>query len=96
MIECSVLVGGKAGDGITEAGMIIARLINKLGYCLYQYLDYPSLIRGGHNFAIVRAADKKIGAHRDGVDYLLALNQETIDLHRWRLTDGSVVIYDSD
>lgn len=96
MMECSVLVGGKAGDGITEAGMIIARLINKLGYCLYQYLDYPSLIRGGHNFAIVRAADKKIGAHRDGVDYLLALNQETIELHRWRLREGSVVIYDSD
>jgi 2-oxoglutarate ferredoxin oxidoreductase subunit alpha len=96
MDEFSVLVGGRAGDGINEAGMIIARLYNQLGYCLYQYLDYPSLIRGGHNFAIVRASDKKIGAHRDEVDFLLALNQETIDRHRWRLKDGTVVIYDSD
>ncbi|HOO55074.1 MAG TPA: 2-oxoacid:acceptor oxidoreductase subunit alpha [Methanothrix sp.] len=96
MDEFSVLVGGRAGDGINEAGMIIARLFNQLGYCLYQYLDYPSLIRGGHNFAIVRAAGKKIGAHRDRVDFLLALNQETIDRHRWRLKEGSVVIYDSD
>jgi 2-oxoglutarate ferredoxin oxidoreductase subunit alpha len=94
--EFSVLVGGKAGDGITEAGMIIARLYNQLGYCLYQYLDYPSLIRGGHNFAIVRAAGKKIGAPRDGVDYLLALNQDTIDRHSWRLRESSIVIYDSD
>ena len=96
MDEFSVLVGGKAGDGINEAGMIIARLYNQLGYCLYQYLDYPSLIRGGHNFAIVRASGEKIGAHRDQVDFLLALNQETIDRHSWRLKESSVVIYDSD
>jgi len=96
MDEFSVLVGGRAGDGINEAGMIIARLYNRLGYCLYQYLDYPSLIRGGHNFTIVRASDKKIGAHRDRVDFLLALNQETIDRHKWRLKKSSVVIYDSD
>jgi 2-oxoglutarate ferredoxin oxidoreductase subunit alpha len=96
MDESSVLIGGKAGDGITEAGMIIARLFNKLGYCLYQYLDYPSLIRGGHNFAIIRAAEKKVGAHRDEVDYLLALNQDAIDLHKWRLKENSIVIYDSD
>jgi len=96
MDEFSVLVGGRAGDGINEAGMIIARLYNQLGYCLYQYLDYPSLIRGGHNFAIVRASDKKIGAHRDQVDFLLALNQETIDRHEWRLKESSIVIYDSD
>jgi 2-oxoglutarate ferredoxin oxidoreductase subunit alpha len=96
MDEFSVLVGGRAGDGINEAGMIIARLYNQLGYCLYQYLDYPSLIRGGHNFAIVRASDKKIGAHRDQVDFLLALNQETIDRHKWRLKESSIVIYDSD
>ncbi len=96
MDEFSVLVGGRAGDGINEAGMIIARLFNQLGYCLYQYLDYPSLIRGGHNFTIVRASDKKIGAHRDEVNFLLALNQETIDRHKWRLMESSVVIYDSD
>jgi 2-oxoglutarate ferredoxin oxidoreductase subunit alpha len=96
MDEFSVLVGGRAGDGINEAGMIIARLFNQLGYCLYQYLDYPSLIRGGHNFAIIRASEKKIGAHRDEVDFLLALNQETIDRHKWRLKESSVVIYDTD
>lgn len=96
MDEFSVLVGGKAGDGINEAGMIIARLYNQLGYCLYQYLDYQSLIRGGHNFAIVRAAGKKIGACRDRVDFLLALNQDTIDRHGWRLKENSVVIFDSD
>ncbi len=96
MDEFSVLVGGRAGDGINEAGMIIARLYNQLGYCLYMYLDYPSLIRGGHNFAIVRAAGKKIGAHRDKVDFLLALNQDTIDRHKGRLKKNSVVIYDSD
>ena len=51
----SVLIGGKAGDGITEAGGMIAHVLNRLGYRLYRHIDSPSLIRGGHNFVIVRA-----------------------------------------
>ncbi len=47
--------------------MIISRLFNQLGYCLYQYLDYPCLIRGGHDFAIVRASGEKIVAHRRSI-----------------------------
>lgn len=96
MIELSVLVGGKAGDGINEAGMIISRILNQLGYRLYQYLDYQSLIRGGHNFSIVRASKDKIAAHKDKVNFLLALNQETIDFHEWRLEKDSFVIYNAD
>lgn len=96
MSDFSVLVGGIAGDGINEAGLTIGRLFNQLGYRVYMYYDYPSLIRGGHNFVIVRASDRKIGVHKDGVDVILALNQETINLHKSRLKDDALVIYDQD
>jgi 2-oxoglutarate ferredoxin oxidoreductase subunit alpha len=95
MPDLSVLVGGKAGDGINSAGLIVSHLFNQLGYYTYLYFDYPSLIKGGHNFTITRAADRKIGATRDRIDFLLALNQDTVDLHRDLLQDRTVVIYDS-
>jgi len=95
MNEFSVLVGGRAGDGINEAGILIARIFNQLGYHLFQYYDYPSLVRGGHNFSIVRASKKKIGAHCDNVDFILALNQDTIDRHEERLKEGGLLICDS-
>jgi len=92
----SVLIGGKAGDGITEAGGMIAHLLNELGYRLYRHTDSPSLIRGGHNFAIVRAHRSRIGAHRDHVNVLIALNKETLEKHAWRLKQRPVTVYDSE
>jgi len=96
MNELSVLIGGKAGDGINQSGLLIARLLGQIGYYIYMYFDYPSLIRGGHNFSIIRASQNKIGVHKEKIDFLLALNSETIDLHKNRLGDNSLIIYDSD
>ena len=93
--EISVLIGGRAGDGISSAGQIIAHLLARNGYRVHMYFDYPSLIKGGHNFAIIRAAEEEIGAVREQVDFILALNQETLDLHRHRMRDGGVAIYDT-
>lgn len=96
MSEFSVLIGGKAGFGIDRASLILGRILNSLCYRVYIYRDYPSLIRGGHTFSIIRASAQKISAYKNQIDFLLALNQETFDLHKDRLNDKSVVIYDSD
>ena len=71
--EVSVLIGGRAGDGVSSAGQIIAHLLAKNGYRVHMYFDYPSLIKGGHNFAIIRGAEEGIGAVReqDGVRCLV-------------------------
>jgi 2-oxoglutarate ferredoxin oxidoreductase subunit alpha len=95
MNDISVLIGGKAGDGINSAGLTIAHLFNHLGYRVYMYFDYPSLIKGGHNFAIVRASEHKIGAHRETADFLLALNNDTIDVHTGMMRPDTEIIYDA-
>ena len=95
MTEYSVLIGGKAGDGIAQAGQLIASLFTDLGYQVYQYIDYPSLIRGGHNFCIIRAAERPVTAHRSGIDLVLALDQKTADLHTHKMRAGGSLIYDS-
>jgi 2-oxoglutarate ferredoxin oxidoreductase subunit alpha len=96
MQEYSILIGGKAGEGLNKAGIIIARIMNGLGYRVFMYYDYPSLIRGGHNFSIIRAAPRRIYSHRTGVDFLLAMNRETLDLHAHRRSAGTVAIFNSD
>lgn len=96
MNEVSVLIGGKAGDGINNAGAMVAQLLNNLGYRVYLYFDYPSLIRGGHNFAIVRGSEQYAGTHRNHVDFVLALNKETIDRHREKFSPDTVIIFNAD
>jgi 2-oxoglutarate ferredoxin oxidoreductase subunit alpha len=95
MDELSVLIGGKAGFGIDRASLVLAKIISQLGYRLYVYRDYPSLIRGGHTFSIIRASREKVSAYKDRIDVLIALDQETFDTHKGRLQEGAVIIYDA-
>jgi 2-oxoglutarate ferredoxin oxidoreductase subunit alpha len=92
MNEVSVLIGGKAGDGINSAGAMVAQLLNHLGYRIYLYFDYPSLIRGGHNFAIVRGRETATGTCRTRVDFVLALDQETMERHKdvWKQDTATI------
>lgn len=96
MGEFSILIGGKAGFGIDKSSGVIGRLLNQLGYRIYIYRDYPSLIRGGHTFSIIRASRSRIAVHQEKVDLILALNQETLDLHKSSLKKGCFFIFDSE
>ncbi|KQC05669.1 MAG: pyruvate ferredoxin oxidoreductase [Methanoculleus sp. SDB] len=97
MEDFSVLIGGKAGDGINRAGFVIGRILSRMGYRIYMYYDYPSLIRGGHNFAIVRASRHTgIASHHFTVDCILALDQATLLRHAGRQTPATIAIFNSD
>ena len=94
--DYSILIGGEAGQGSKIAGLIIAKLFNQLGYRIFIYDDYQSLVRGGHNFSQIRVAEKEILSHRGEIDFLLALNKETIEKHSHGLSKEAIVIYNSD
>jgi 2-oxoglutarate ferredoxin oxidoreductase subunit alpha len=96
MKDVSVLIGGKAGDGINSAGVLVAHLLNYIGYNIYLYFDYPSLIRGGHNFAIIRGSEQSVGTCWNSLDFILALNNETIERHRDKCTRETAIIFNAD
>jgi len=92
----SLLVGGEAGAGITRSGFLFAKTCLRGGLYVFGANDYQSLIRGGHNFYIVRADAEEVYSQADTVDLLIALNKETILLHKDELVSGAGVIYDGD
>ena len=94
--DLQIIVGGQAGDGITQAGVNIGLAAMRGGLHAFGTNDYQSLIRGGHNFYIIRVNKEKIHCQTDFADLLLALNQETIALHRNELNPGAGIIYDGD
>ncbi|RPI40681.1 MAG: 2-oxoacid:acceptor oxidoreductase subunit alpha [Methanoregulaceae archaeon] len=96
MKDIAVLIGGKAGDGINSAGAMVAQVLNHLGYRIYLYFDYPSLIRGGHNFAIIRGRETATGTCGTRVDFVLALDQETIERHKGAWKADTAVIFNKD
>jgi len=94
--DYSILIGGAAGQGSRKAGLIIAKLLSELGYRIFIYDDYQSLIRGGHSFSQIRASKSKVLSHRKKIDFLLALDETTVKKHRADLDEKGVIIYDSD
>jgi len=96
MNDFSILMGGKAGDGIRIATTNIARLFSRYGYRTFVYDDYPSLIRGGHNFSVVRACEKEVQANKIGVNVVIAMDEQSVDIHADKLKKSKgILLYDS-
>jgi len=96
MKDFTILVGGQAGQGSRKAGLVIAKILNNLGYRIFIYDDYESLIKGGHSFSKIRASDKKIFTQSSELNFILALDQKTLDKHLNNLKDDGIIIFNSD
>lgn len=93
--ELAILVGGPAGSGVFATGAIAARALLYHGYNVFSTNEYPSTIRGGHQWVLVRGrVEEPVYAHCRLIDALLALDAETIKLHEARLREGGVIICD--
>ncbi|MHC3130010.1 MAG: 2-oxoacid:acceptor oxidoreductase subunit alpha [Candidatus Bathyarchaeota archaeon] len=94
--KISLLVGGEAGAGISRSGFLFAKTCLRGGLDVFGANDYQSLIRGGHNFYTVRADAEQVYSQADTIDLLIALNKETILIHKHELVSGAGIIYDGD
>ena len=88
-------IGGEAGYGILSAGEIFAYACAHGGLETFAYLEYPSLIRGGHNTYQVLVREDNVQSHSSQVDLLVALNKETIDRHLTEVVKDGALVYDS-
>ncbi|MBW2983221.1 2-oxoacid:acceptor oxidoreductase subunit alpha [Candidatus Woesearchaeota archaeon] len=89
-------IGGAAGQGVKSSGIIFAKTCTRGGLSAFGYLEYPSLIKGGHNTYQVRVEDRPVRTLVRQLDVLVALNRDTIERHLGELAPGAVVIYDGD
>lgn len=87
-------IGGEAGFGIMASGTMLARAFARHGYFVFTLNEYPSLIRGGHNAVTVRIATVPFHSLDRSLDMLIALNKETVELHRSELKESTVVVFD--
>ncbi len=88
-------VGGAQGEGIDSTGEIFAIALNRMGYYLFAYRHFMSLVKGGHTNYKVRIASEAINYQGDDLDILIAFDQRTVDENFHELTDGSTLMYDS-
>jgi len=93
-VEHNILVGGAAGQGMDTVATIIEKTLKRSGFYVFSNKDYMSRIRGGHNFTQIRFATTPVYSHSSKLDIIIALDTQTIDIHKDRLISGGKVICD--
>ncbi len=91
----NILIGGAAGQGIDTTVDILEKLLKRSGYYIFTTRDFMSRVRGGHNFSILRFGTEVITSHSDKLDGIIALNDETILLHKNKLSKEGFILCDS-
>ncbi len=91
----NILIGGAAGQGIDTTVAILEKLLKKSGYYVYTNRDFMSRVRGGHNFSMIRFGTEIITSHSDRLDGIVALNDETVQLHKNKLNEKGFILCDS-
>ncbi|MGW8221549.1 MAG: 2-oxoacid:acceptor oxidoreductase subunit alpha [Syntrophobacteria bacterium] len=92
--DLTLLIGGTAGQGLVTLGQLLAKSLVNAGYSILVTQSYQSRIRGGHNTFAIRVSTEAVAAPRESVDLLIAMNAETVTLHRAEVTGGGLIVAD--
>ncbi|MDY0352112.1 MAG: 2-oxoacid:acceptor oxidoreductase subunit alpha [Desulfobulbaceae bacterium] len=93
-MDYTIQIAGEAGQGLQTTGASLVRIFCRLGYHVFSHQDYMSRVRGGHNFYRIRVSDKPLSASRQSIHILVALDRDSIDIHRDEVHQHGVILYD--
>lgn len=85
-------IAGKAGDGVMLAAKLFAKLCQRQGLKVFNYYEYPSLIKGGHQTGQVYAASSNAFCQRRNIDLLVLFHPQFLALHVDDLHENSLVL----
>lgn len=94
--DMSVMIAGKAGDGVLFTGNVLAKLLKRQGWEVATYRDFPSNIRGEDTCYTVRSSLDKIYGLGDRVDILLAFDCAAILAHLPEIAENGIVFCDGE
>jgi len=91
-MEFSVLVGGKAGQGVAKISYVVGKIFTNLGFYAFNYRDYGSFVKGGHNFNVIKIASKPVYSFDKSYDFIIAFDEETLSIHLKNLKEDGVLL----
>lgn len=94
-IELNWKIAGKAGDGVMLAAKFFAKLCQHQGLKVFNYYEYPSLIKGGHQTGQVFASSEAAHCQRRHLDLLFLFHPKFLDFHLDALDEESLVLINS-
>ncbi len=92
--DLSIMLAGKAGDGVLFTGNVLAKLFKRHGWEASTYRDFPSNIRGEATSYIIRGSLDNAYGLSDRLDILLSFDCEATISHLPEISSGGIVFCD--
>jgi 2-oxoglutarate/2-oxoacid ferredoxin oxidoreductase subunit alpha len=89
-------IAGQAGEGVMVSAKLMALAAKKHGLQAFNYLEYPSLIKGGHQTGQVYADNENASCQKRELDLLIAFNEEGVSLHKSEIKEKTLVVRDGE
>jgi len=93
MMKWNWKIAGQAGEGVMVVSRMVAQLAKRHGLYAFNYLEYPSLIKGGHQTGQVLFSDKPVFSQQRELDVLIAFGKAAFKEHVKEITKKTIVIY---
>ena len=88
-------IGGEQGSGLDSTAEVFNTVASRAGYYVYAYKTFASRIKGGHTDFTTRLSVERVQAPAAGVNLLVALDQESINLCARNVYPGAIVLADA-
>jgi 2-oxoglutarate ferredoxin oxidoreductase subunit alpha len=85
LMDLTIRISGAQGEGIETTGRTLAAVFAKLGYYVFAFRQYGSIIKGNPTmFYQIRVSDRRIYSHGrwKNFDVLIALNDAALSAYR--------------
>jgi 2-oxoglutarate ferredoxin oxidoreductase subunit alpha len=92
----SVLIGGKAGQGIASVEMLLTKGFKKAGLFTFSTKEFMSRIRGGSNTTLIVISNRPINAPDFKVDIFIPLDKNAFYHAKERLRGDSFLVAKKD
>ena len=92
--DISVMIAGKAGDGVLFTGNVLAKILKRQGWWVSTYRDFPSNIRGEPTNYTIRVSLEKIYGQADDIDVFMAFDCGAVIEHADKMAKEGILLCD--
>lgn len=89
-------IAGRAGEGVMTTSDTFAKVCHRHGLFVFNYYEYPSLIKGGHQTGQVYASSEHATCQKRKLDVLVALDELGFAEHQSEITQDTIIICEPD
>lgn len=92
----SLKIAGPAGFGIKSSGQLLSDILIEHSQKVVDYLEYPSLVRGGHNTYQITYSSEDVYSVFKNINIFFSVSSGHFQPHLSEFTKDTLVFYDED